>query len=672
MKLQKFTAAFLALLFLSFQSFAQINFQASKSATNAAAPQYQIFDIGVVQTGDSASQGFGVSTGGVAVGRSFRSGATQAFSWTQAGGIVGLPNLTARNFCVSNSANDSGAVVGTCATTAFGSGKLPTIWQNGAVSQLPLPTGQTLGDANDINASGVAVGSAGAGSSQRGAIYSNGTANVITQTTANGSFFQTAFRINNSGRVVGQGIDPNDAARNVGMVYDIGSSSAFEVGALPNANGAIAFAISNTGFVVGSSMQGQGSGRPFIWSQSGGIKEIPLPTGTSQGSARSVNSNGWAVGSGSSNFAIPFLYDGTSTYRLGDLIPANSGWDLLTNTSSAALGISDSGVIVGTGVLNGQTHAFAMIPQTNAPNKAAICDYDGDGKTDFALRRIVSGQIQWYVGLSGGGSPIYQQWGVSGDQVLCGDFDGDRKTDFTVWRATSANPVGYFYILESATNTFRFAQFGQNGDNPNVIGDYNGDGKTDLAVYRPGTAAGGQSFFYYANSLNNSSTNFTSIPWGINGDRPYVGDFDGDGKTDVAVQRVANSTGVNYVRQSSNNTARAFNFGNGASGDIIVPGDYNGDGKTDIALQRTEAGGRVWYVTTDFGAGYATIPFGSTSAQTAVGDYDGDGKSDIAVYQNDTNAGGFHFFVRQSSNGAVSAYRWGQNLDLPIVTYNQY
>jgi uncharacterized membrane protein len=175
----------------------------------------------------------------------------------------------------------------------------------------------------------------------------------------------TAFGVNNSGRVVGQGIDPTNAARNVGIVYDIGSNSAFEVGALNGANGALAFGVSNTGFVVGASMLNQGSGLPFIWSQAGGMAAIPLPAGTSQGSARAVNSNGWAVGTASSAFAIPFLYDGSATYRLADLIPAGTGWDLSTNTSSSALGISDGGIIVGTGVFNGQTHAYAMVPAAN-------------------------------------------------------------------------------------------------------------------------------------------------------------------------------------------------------------------------------------------------------------------------------------------------------------------
>src|SRR6266480_1152243 len=337
------------------------------SAAIATTPQYQIYDIGVIEVGDDASQGFGVSHGGIAVGRSIRTGGSQALTWTLNSGIVGLPNLAGRSHAVSNSANDNGVVVGTAATTLFGTSRLPVIWQNGAVSQLPLPPGETLGDANSVNASSVAVGSVDAGTLQRGVIYSGGSATIITQTTPTGCFFVTAFGINDSGRVVGQGIDPNNAARNVGIVYDIGQNMAFEVGALPGFNGALAFGVSNTGYVVGSSMLNQGSGLPFIWSDQGGMVAIPLATGTSQGSARAVNSAGWVVGNDSSAFSIPFLYDGTNTYRLADLIPPNSGWDLSMNTSSSALGISEDRIIVGTGVHNGETHAYAMVPAGSSP-----------------------------------------------------------------------------------------------------------------------------------------------------------------------------------------------------------------------------------------------------------------------------------------------------------------
>jgi hypothetical protein len=339
----------------------------SAPAAVATTPQYQIYDIGVIESGDTFSQGFGVSHGGIAVGRSIRTGGSQAFIWTVDYGIIGLPNLAARSYAVSNSANDKGTIVGTAATTLFGSDRLPVIWQNGAVSQLPLPVSETLGEANSVNASTVAVGSVDAGSFQQGVIYSGGSATIITQTTANGSYFLTAFGINDSGRVVGQGIDPNNAARNVGIVYDIGENTAFEVGALPGMNGALAFGVSNTGYVVGSSMLNQGSGLPFIWSDKGGIVAIPLATGTSEGSARAVNSAGWVVGTDSSAFAIPFLYDGTTTYRLADLLPENSGWDLSMNTSSSADGISDNGVIVGTGIHNGDIHAYAMVPAAPTP-----------------------------------------------------------------------------------------------------------------------------------------------------------------------------------------------------------------------------------------------------------------------------------------------------------------
>src|SRR4029078_6797118 len=105
-------------------------------------------------------------------------------------------------------------------------------------------------------------------------------------------------------RIVGQGIDPNNDARNVGIVYDIGDNDALEVCALTGFTGALAFGVSNTGYVVASSMLNQGSGLPFIWSDQGGMVAIPLATGTSQGSARAVNSAGWGVGNASSHAPV--------------------------------------------------------------------------------------------------------------------------------------------------------------------------------------------------------------------------------------------------------------------------------------------------------------------------------------------------------------------------------
>jgi hypothetical protein len=454
------------------------------AATVSADPQYQIYDIGVIQVGDSAAQGFGASPNGVAVGRSIRTNASQAFTWTLAGGLVGLPNLAGRPHAVSNDANDNGIVVGTAATTLFGSSRLPVMWNNGVVSQLPLPAGETLGDATGVNASGVAVGSVDAGSFQQGVIYSGGSATVITQTTPTGCFFVTAFGINDSGRVVGFGIDPGNAARNVGIVYDIGAGMAFEVGALPGFNGALAFGVSNTGYVVGSSMLNQGSGLPFIWSDAGGMVAIPLATGTSQGSARAVNSAGWVVGQDSSAFSIPFLYDGTTTYRLADLIPAGSGWDLSMNTSSSALGISDNNTIVGTGVHNGATHAYAMVPAFQAGSAVSRKTHGGAGTFDILLPLSGGPGVECRSGGAGGDHTFvitFSNTVVSGNATVTGGSGNVAGTPTFSGQTMTVNLTGVADVqtititLSNVTDTF-----GQVLPNTTVsanmlIGDTNGN-----------------------------------------------------------------------------------------------------------------------------------------------------------------------------------------------------
>jgi hypothetical protein len=101
----------------------------------------------------------------------------------------------------------------------------------------------------------------------------------------------------------------------------------------------------------------------------------------------------------------------------------------------------------------------------------------------------------------------------------------------------------------------------------------------------------------------------------------------------------------------------------GTSGDIPVPGDYDGDGKTDIAVWKPGDG--VWYIIRSSDQGVTQSQWGFANSDMPVpGDYDGDGKTDIAVWR----PGNGYWYILRSLDGRVTPTQWGTGLvnDVPI------
>lgn len=276
----------------------------------------------------------------------------------------------------------------------------------------------------------------------------------------------------------------------------------------------------------------------------------------------------------------------------------------------------------------------------------ASADFDGDLQTDVAVFRPSNGV--WYIAHSSNSTFRFQNFGLNGDIPTAEDFDGDNITDIGVFRPST----GVWYHYRSSDNTVGITAFGQDQDIP-AAADYDGDSMADLAIFRPSTGA-----WWIRRSSN--PNNFFFQQFGSNGDVPVPGDYDGDGIFDVAVWRPA--TGTWYWTNSNGGAVNQRQWG--LSGDIPSQGDFDNDGRVDLAVFRPSNG--VWYIARSLTGTFQFANFGTNGDVPVVGDYDGDGLDDIAVFRPSNGV----WYRMNSSNGAVIFTSWGINGDLAAPKYD--
>jgi hypothetical protein len=320
----------------------------------------------------------------------------------------------------------------------------------------------------------------------------------------------------------------------------------------------------------------------------------------------------------------------------------------------------------------------------DTPVSVAVGDFNGDGVLDIATADQAGRAVSVLLGKGDGSFPVHTDYnaGMSPTAVAAVDLQGDGSFDLVVTNG-NGNTVGV--LMGRGDGTFRpRVDFGT-GNIPSAlaVADFNGDGKPDLAV----TNSVGNNVTAL---LGNGDGSFqTRIDYPVSNDNnPHavaVQDFNGDGKPDLAVVNYGENTISIFLGKGdgSFDAAVDYNTGKQTSPYAIAAGDFNGDGKPDLAVADYNNNTVAILVGNGDGTFQSPtyLPVSANPCSVAVGDFNGDGKLDLVVtdFNNNTVSvllgngdGTFKTHVDYKTGNkpiavAVADFNRDGNLDMVVV-----
>ena len=360
------------------------------------------------------------------------------------------------------------------------------------------------------------------------------------------------------------------------------------------------------------------------------------------------NGTGVLLGKGDGTFVLNVTYPGGNAVAAADL-NGDGKPDLVIVGFVANNELFYSvAVLLGNGDGTFQT---AVGYETGSADNVLIADLNGDGKLDLAIPASDCANYSCGSGNPGGDVSVLLSFGDGtfigetnypfqsaspATQVVSADFNGDGKPDIaavTNFPPGSTTPLGVY--LGNGDGTFQ-AEVATSLSQPAggmVAGDFNGDGKSDLATLFPNCPNNNCSPGDAVVLIGNGDGTFQSPVEYIVGLRPEdlaVGDFNGDGKPDLAVANF-NSKTVSILLNNGDGTFQPhvdYPADIGTDGpELMVAADFRGKGILDLAF----ASGSVL-----LGNGNGTftvgtlLPIGPQFAIVAA-DFNGDGKVDLAL-----------------------------------------